>query len=78
MRNERNFILQELKQNLTLKDRILLHFFKNYTIMKILKKYTIKVYRIGLNDAFNWENQKYKKNNLQGCTTAVQLLKSQK
>lgn len=24
------------------------------------------------------ENQKYKKNNLQGCTTAVQLLKSQK
>jgi hypothetical protein len=51
---------------------------KKKTKYWFVKKYTIKVYRIGLNDAFNWENQKYKKNNLQGCTTAVQLLKSQK
>lgn len=62
-------ILNKIGKNLNFCDKI---------IMKILKKYTIKVYRIGLNDAFNLENQKYKKNNLQGCTTAVQLLKSQK
>ena len=46
--------------------------------MKVLNNYTIKIYRIGLNDAFNWENQKYEKNNSRGCTTAVQLFKSQK
>lgn len=44
MRNERNFILQELKQNLTLKDRILLHFFKNYTY---------KIYKNGVKEGFS-------------------------
>ena len=60
--NKKQIIFDKIGENLNFCDKI---------IMKILKKYTIKVYRIG-------ENQKYKKNNLQGCTTAVQLLKSQK
>ena len=67
--NKKQIIFDKIGENLNFCDKI---------IMKILKKYTIKVYRIGLNDAFNWENQYYKKNNVQGCTTAVQLLKSQK
>ena len=67
--NKKQIIFDKIGENLNFCDKI---------IMKILKKYTIKVYRIGLNDAFNWKNQKYKKNNLQGCTMAVQLLKSQK
>lgn len=67
--NKKQIIFDKIGENLNFCDKI---------IMKILKKYTMKVYRIGLNDAFNWENQKYKKNNLQGCTMAVQLLKSQK
>lgn len=62
-------ILNKIGKNLNFYDKI---------IMKVLENYTIKVYRIGLNDAFNWENQKYKKNNLHGCTTAVQLFKPQK
>ncbi len=57
--NKKQIIFDKIGENLNFCDKI---------IMKILKKYTIKVYRIGLNDAFNWENQKYKKNNLQGCT----------
>ena len=67
--NKKQIIFDKIGENLNFCDKI---------IMKILKKYTIKVYRIGLNDAFNWENQKYKKNNLQGCTKAVQLLKTPK
>ena len=47
MRNERNFILQELKQNLTLKDRILLHFFKNFTY---------KIYKNGVKEGFSCKN----------------------
>ena len=62
-------ILNKIGKNLNFCDKI---------IMKVLNDYTIKVYRIGLNDAFNWENQKYKKINLHGCTTAVQLFKTQK
>lgn len=31
-------------------------------IMLLFKKYTIKVYKIGLNDAFYWNNKKYGKN----------------
>lgn len=42
-------ILNKIENNLNFCDKI---------IMKVLKKYTIKVYRIGFNDAFNWENQK--------------------
>lgn len=53
--NKKQIIFDKIGENLNFCDKI---------IMKILKKYTIKVYRIGLNDAFNWENQKYKKNNL--------------
>lgn len=62
-------ILNKIGKNLNFCDKI---------IMKVLNNYTIKIYRIGLNDAFNWENQKYEKNNSRGCTTAVQLFKSQK
>lgn len=47
MRNERNFILQELKQNLTLKDRILLLFLKNYTY---------KIYKNGVKEGFSCKN----------------------
>ena len=50
--NKKQIIFDKIGENLNFCDKI---------IMKILKKYTIKVYRIGLNDAFNWENQKYKK-----------------
>lgn len=42
-------ILNEIGKNLNFCDRI---------IMKVLNTYTMKVYRIGLNDVFNWENQK--------------------
>lgn len=31
-------------------------------IMKIFNDYTVKIYKIGFNDAFNWKNQKYGKN----------------
>ena len=67
--NKKQRILNKIGKNLNFCDKI---------IMKVLNNYTIKVYRIGLNDAFNWENQKYEKNNSRGCTTAVQLFKSQK
>ena len=36
--------------------------FCDIIIMRLFKRYTCKVYRIGFNDAFNWENQKYGKN----------------
>mgnify|MGYP001056560749 FL=1 len=42
-------ILNKIESNLNFCDKI---------IMKVLNNYTIKVYRIGLNDAFNWENQR--------------------
>ena len=49
-------------------------------IYKLMKELNIcdiiKIYRIGFNDAFNWENQKNNKNNSRGCITAVQPLKS--
>jgi hypothetical protein len=45
--NKKQIIFDKIGENLNFCDKI---------IMKILKKYTIKVYRIGLNDAFNWEN----------------------
>lgn len=45
-------ILQIIGENLNFCDTIL---------MKVFKNYTIKVYRIGLNDAFYWNNKKYGK-----------------
>ena len=52
--NEKNKkILDQVAENLNFCDII---------IMTIFKKYTCKVYRIGFNDAFNWENKKHGKN----------------
>ena len=42
-------ILHIIGENLNFCDTILMRVFKNYTI---------RVYRIGLNDAFYWENQR--------------------
>ncbi len=67
--NKKQRILNKIGKNLNFCDKI---------IMKVLNNYTIKVYRICLNDAFNWENQKHNKNNSCGCTMAVQLLKLKK
>lgn len=65
--NKKQMVLDKIAKNLNFYDRI---------IMKVFKRYTLKIYKLGLNDAFNWENQKYNKNNSCGCTTAVQPLKS--
>lgn len=46
---KRQIILNKIEENLNICDKI---------IMKILKNYTFKIYRMGLNDAFNWENKK--------------------
>jgi len=35
--------------------------FYDIILMKVFKNYTIRVYRIGLNDAFYWNNKEYKK-----------------
>lgn len=48
-KNKKTIILNKIGKNLNFYDRIL---------MKIFKDYTLKVYRIGFNDEFNWENQK--------------------
>lgn len=48
-KNKKTKILNKIGKNLNFYDRIL---------MKIFKDYTLKVYRIGFNDEFNWENQK--------------------
>lgn len=47
-KNKKTIILNKIGKNLNFYDRIL---------VKILKNYTLKVYRIGYNDAFNWENK---------------------
>lgn len=48
-KNENNKrILYKIEKNLNFCDII---------IMKIFKRFTYKIYRIGFNDAFNWENQ---------------------
>lgn len=52
-------ILHIIGENLNFCDTILMRVFKNYTI---------RVYRIGLNDAFYWNN---KKQTSQGCNKAV-------
>lgn len=46
MKEEKIFILQELKKKLTLKDKILLHFFKNYTY---------RIYKKGMEKGFLWK-----------------------
>lgn len=46
---KKQIILNKIGENLNICDKI---------IMKILKNYTFKIYRMGLNDAFNWENKK--------------------
>lgn len=46
-------ILNKIGENLNFFDKI---------IMKVLRNYTINIYRIGLKDNFNWINQKYEKN----------------
>lgn len=48
-KNKKTIILNKIGKNLNFYDRIL---------MKMFKDYTLKVYRIGFNDEFNWENQK--------------------
>lgn len=54
MKNEKKQkILHIIGENLNFCDTIL---------MKVFKNYTIKVYRIGLNDAFYWNNKKHGKN----------------
>ena len=42
-------ILNNIGKDLSICDKI---------VMNILKNYTIKVYRIGLNDGFFWNNKK--------------------
>lgn len=45
MKYERNIILEELKVQLNLKDRILLYFFKDYTY---------RIYINGIRKGFEW------------------------
>ena len=47
--NKKQIIFDKIGENLNFCDKI---------IMKILKKYTIKVYRKGVMDEFNWMNKK--------------------
>ena len=47
MNNEKFFILRELKHKLTLKDRIFLHFFQDYTY---------RIYKKGLEKGFYWKD----------------------
>lgn len=47
--DKKQIILNNIGRNLSFCDKI---------VMRILNNYTIKVYRIGLKDAFNWENKK--------------------
>ncbi len=46
---KKQIILDKIRKNLSFCDKI---------IMKILKNYTIKIYRLGLKDEFEWEQQK--------------------
>ena len=45
MKYQKKIALEELKGNLTLKDRILLHFFKDYTY---------RIYIKGMKKGFDW------------------------
>ena len=63
---KKKFILQKIMKELSICDII---------ILKVFKNYTLKIYKIGLADAFNWENRKYKRKEeqiiSQGCNKAV-------
>lgn len=52
-RDKEQIILNEIGKNLNFCDTIL---------MKVFRNYTIRIYRIGVNDAFYWDNKKYGKN----------------
>lgn len=54
-KNKKIIILNKIVKNLNFYDRIL---------VKILKNYTLKVYRMGLNDYFNWNSDVDKVNDL--------------
>lgn len=45
MKYQKKFTLEELKGNLTLKDKIILHFFKDYTY---------RIYIKGIKKGFDW------------------------
>lgn len=47
MKYEKIFMLEEVKQSLNLKDKILLHFFKDYTY---------KIYKKGIKKGFYWKH----------------------
>lgn len=47
--NNYNKIMKNLRKNIKFCDIILMHCFK---------KYTLRVYRLGLQDGFNWNNNK--------------------
>lgn len=47
--NKKQIVLDKIAKKLNFCDKI---------IMKVFKRYTFKIYKLGLNDAFNWENQK--------------------
>lgn len=51
--DKKQMILNEIGKNLNFCDTIL---------MKVFRNYTIRIYRIGVNDAFYWNNKKYGKN----------------
>lgn len=51
--DKKQIILNEIGKNLNFCDTIL---------MKVFRNYTIRIYRIGVNDAFYWDNKKYGKN----------------
>nr|DAO96531.1 MAG TPA: hypothetical protein [Caudoviricetes sp.] len=47
--NKKQIVFKKISKNLNFYDKF---------IMKVFKRYTFKIYKIGLKDAFNWENQK--------------------
>ena len=47
--NKKQIVLDKIAKKLNFCDKI---------IMKVFKRYTFKIYKLGLNDAFNCENQK--------------------
>ena len=47
--NKKQIVFTNIAKNLNFYDQI---------IMTVVKRYTFKIYKLGLNDAFNWENQK--------------------
>ena len=47
--NKKQIVLDKIAKKLNFCDKI---------IMKVFKRYTFKIYKLGLNDVFNWENQK--------------------